>query len=342
VVERGPVRVGFIGAGLIATFHSKMLRAAGETIERVGVFDVDSERSNTFAAASGHRFAPSEEAVLDNCDAVYVCTWTSEHRRIVEAAAERKIAVFCEKPLATTLGDAESMAATVTAAGITNQIGLILRRSPAYLLARDLIHDPAAGRVMSVVFRDDQFIPIQGQYASTWRADRERAGAGTLLEHSIHDVDMLRSVIGDIESVSARSANFHGHDGIEDSIAATVSFVDGAVGTLVSVWHDILERPSLRRVEIFSERRHVTIEGDWFGPVEWTDADGARGRLEGGELVAASADLAPGGHNPDVAFVRAVALGEPAWPGFDIGVAAHRAVDAMYRSAASGGGPARP
>lgn len=329
-----PVRVGFIGTGLIATFHSKMLRAAGAEVERAGAYDPDTERAERFAVASGHRLARSEDEVFDGCDAVYVTTWTSEHRRLVEAAAERGLAVFCEKPLATNLADAEAMVDAVERAGVINQIGLILRRSPAYLLARELIDDSAAGRVMSVVFRDDQFIPVQGHYGSTWRADRDRAGAGTLLEHSIHDVDMLRHLAGDIASVTADSANFHGHDGIEDSVAAAIRFESGAVGTLASIWHDNLARPSLRRVEVFCERRHITIEGDWFGPVTWSDADGSAGTMEGDPLVAATGALARGGHNPDVAFVRAVALGEPAWPDLRLGVEAHRVVDAMYRSAA--------
>ena len=85
----------------------------------------------------------------------------------------------------------------VADAGVVNQVGLVLRRSPAYLWAKHLIDEPAAGTVMGVVFRDDQFIPIQGHYGSTWRGDRTLAGSGTLLEHSIHDVDMLRFLVGD-------------------------------------------------------------------------------------------------------------------------------------------------
>jgi myo-inositol 2-dehydrogenase/D-chiro-inositol 1-dehydrogenase len=336
------LRIGFLGAGLIAAFHSKMLRASRVEQElgvvRAGVHDVDPARARAFAAASGHHVAASEDEVLDSCDAVYVCTWTSEHPRQVAKAAARGLAVFCEKPLAISLELATTMTAQVGAAGVTNQVGLILRRSPAYLWARHLIADAAAGRVMTVVFRDDQFIPIQGHYDSTWRARRDLAGAGTLLEHSIHDVDMLRFLVGDIARVSANTANFHGHDGIEDVASATIAFAGGATGTLTSVWHDNLARPSLRRVEVFCERRHVVIEGDdWFGPVSWTDADGATGELSGGELAEATADLSAGGPNPDGAFVRAVLDGAPAFPDFATALAAHRVVDAMYRSAASDG-----
>jgi len=188
------------------------------------------------------------------------------------------------------------------------------------------------------VFRDDQFIPIQGHYSSTWRGNKELVGAGTLLEHSIHDVDMLRFVIGDVHRVSANQANFHGLDGIEDTVTATLAFAGGATGALATVWHDNLARPSLRRVEIFCERRYIHIEGDdWFGPVHWTDADGNAGTLEGEALAAAAEELVDGTLNPDGEFVRAVADGRPSWPDFDTAVEAHRIVEAMYSSARDAG-----
>ena len=82
------VRVGFLGAGLIATFHSKMLRPARADVTWAGVYDPDPARAEAFGRASGALVCASEDEVLDGCDAVYVCTWTSEHPRLVAAAAE--------------------------------------------------------------------------------------------------------------------------------------------------------------------------------------------------------------------------------------------------------------
>ena len=196
---------------------------------------------------------------------------------------------------------------------------------------------------MAVVFRDDQYLPVQGTYGSTWRGDRTLAGSGTLLEHSIHDLDMLRFLAGEVISVSARDANFHGLGGIEDVMAVTASFAGGGVGTLTSVWHDNLARPSLRRVELLCERRWVAIDGDdWWGPVTWTDHDGTEGRLEGSDLSAAATPLFPGPANPDAAFLLAASRGERAWPDFALAVDAHRLADAVYRSAATGGLPCTP
>jgi predicted dehydrogenase len=333
-----PLRIGFLGAGLIATYHSKSLRHSGAAVVRAGVFDPDQERAAAFAAASGHTVCATEEEVLDGCDAVYICTWTNTHSRLLEAAVARGLHVFCEKPLAFTTAEAQRMAELADRAGVTHQVGLVLRFSPAYLWARHLIEEESAGRVMTVVFRDDQFIPIQGHYSSTWRGDRSLVGAGTLLEHSIHDVDMLRFLVGDVARVSAHTANFHGLDGIEDVATASLRFTNGATGVLNSVWHDNLARPSLRRVEVFCERRHIVIEGDdWFGPVSWTDSDGTTGSLEGAELEAAVAPMRDGSNNPDGEFVRAVQEGRAASPDLHTAVHAHRLVDAMYESAAADG-----
>lgn len=333
------VRVGFLGAGLIGTFHSKMLRRSGADVAWAGVWDPDEARRHGFAAASGATPCASEEEVLDGCDALFVCTWTSEHQRLVQAAVERGLPVFCEKPLGVDLDSAEAMADLVARAGIVNQVGLVLRYSPAFNLLRDLVAGADAGRVMSVVFRDDQYLPVQGMYGSTWRGDRFRAGSGTLLEHSIHDLDIVEYAVGPVASVNARSANFHGLDGIEDTVATTLGFAGGGVGTMASVWHDVLERPSLRRVEVFCERLYVVLTNDWWGPVAWTPLGGEPVELAGEALVAEVRRRGLRDQNPDGAFIDAVQRGEPAWPGFAEALRAHVLVDAVYRSAAQGGTP---
>ena len=338
MTDKTPPIVGFIGTGHIATFHSKMLKISGVEMVRGGCFDIDHARSLAFAQASGSTVMNSEQEVIAASDLVYICTWTSEHQRIVQMCIAARTPFFCEKPLSVGLPEATTMTDKALASGLTHQCGLILRRSPSYLWARELITDAKAGAIMAVVFRDDQFIPIQGHYKSTWRGDVQKAGAGTLLEHSIHDVDMLRFLIGEVESVSAQSTYRHGITGIEDAVAASLTFTNGAIGTLTTIWHDNLSRPSLRRVEIFCEHRTVIIAGDdWFGPVTWSNADGTSGELGGDELIERTAPLAVGDPNPDGAFVRAVIEQGAGFPDFSIALEAHRIVEAMYRSARNNG-----
>ena len=332
------LRIGFLGAGLIAHLHAFGLHESAEPSTFAGVYDPDPERAGEFAVGWGATACSSEAEVFDSCDAVYVCTWTSEHARLVDEACRRRLPVFCEKPLAFDAPRARAMADAVDGAGVVNQVGLVLRHSPAFAFLRYLVQEPESGRVMSVVFRDDQYIPVQGLYASTWRGDRARAGAGTLLEHSIHDVDLLEWILGPIASVSARSANFHGIAGIEDSVGTVFDLVAGGLGVHTTVWHDVVERPSLRRVEVLCERRHLVVEGDWDGPLTWTTTGGEEQVLAGADLLAACGEVGLEVGDPDGAFVRAVATGEASTPTVRDAVRPHEVVDAIYRSAADGGG----
>ena len=214
------MRVGFVGAGFIATFHSKLLRVSGVTHERAGVFDPDASRAEAFVAAAGGFVAGSEAEVLASCDAVFICTWTSDHEAQVRRAVDAGVAVFIEKPLSTDLAGARRV--TELLAGTTHQVGLVLRRSPAFGLVESILEErDRTGRVMSAVFRDDQVLPTGGRYASAWRAEVDKAGSGVLLEHSIHDLDVLDRLLGPVTSVSGHQRSFHGIDGIEDLVVAT-------------------------------------------------------------------------------------------------------------------------
>lgn len=338
------LRVGFLGAGLIARYHAMQLRLTPEPHRITSVFDPDTARARSFADDEGGRAVGSIEEVVADCDAVFVCSWTAAHDDGVAAAVDAGVAVFCEKPLATDLPGALELADRVAAADVVNAVGLVLRSSPALWCLRELIHEPSAGRIMNVVFRDDQYLPTQGMYGSTWRGERRLAGSGTLLEHSIHDVDLLEWLVGPALRVGAHQASFHGLDGIEDSVTAWFGFEGGASATLTSVWHDVLSRPSQRRIEVFCERAVVTLEGEYFGPVHIQTSDDRR-TLDGDELMAWLAERGIELRSTETEFlaqVRRSLAGEPVErvrPDVADAVRAHRVVDALYRSAADGGSP---
>src|SRR5262245_2911108 len=330
------IRVGFYGAGFISRFHQWFLSQTDVDHRIVAVHDIDADRAAAFAAPHGAAVV-GEDELLDQVDAVYVTTWTSEHPRLVAKAAEAGKAVFCEKPLGVDAPVVDEMVAAVERAGVTNQVGLVLRFMPPMRMVRHLVDDERAGRVLAVAFRDDQYIPIQGQYGSDWRKDPDRAGRGAMLEHSIHDIDILRWWLGPMTSVSAAARYVHDLAPIDDVAAVRMDFASGAVGTLVSIWHDILERPSNRLVEIFCERLHIVVEEEMVGPVRWQFTGEPVQQMGGEELVAELAARGDKGSNPATGFLRAVRDGRPADPDFAAVVPAHRIVDAIYRSADLGG-----
>lgn len=332
------IRCGFYGAGLISGVHTWMMRDVDVDHQIVAVCDPDAER----AAAMAKRFGGDvvgEDELLDRVDAVFITCWTNEHERLVAKAAARGLAIFCEKPLAFTAAAATRMAETAEAAGVTNQVGLVLRTSSAFRTVKHLIEDPRAGRVIAVVFRDDQFIPNQGYYGSQWRVDKNLAGRGTLLEHSIHDVDILQWMLGPVSAVSCTTREHHGYDRIDDLAAARLEFTSGAVVQLTSIWHDILERGSLRHVEVFCDNLYVKLEGDRLGPVRWQFTG------EPEQVVADDAMLAflaaAGDANPSLEqrFLEAVRDRTATTPTFRDALPAHQLVDALYESADNGGAP---
>lgn len=340
------VKVGFLGCGLIARGHAGGLATVDEA-EIVAIFDPDQKRATRFAMDFSPRLgmdamASSVEAVIENADVVYVCTWTSEHRRLVELVAGAGKPVFCEKPLATSLEDAVAMTKAVTEAKVTNQVGLVLRHSPAFRWLQQQVSHPDVGRLMSIVFRDDQYIPTQGLYDSTWRGDFDKAGGGTLLEHSIHDLDLLEWMMGPIANVTARMESIHGLSGIDDQASVLLVGESGAHASLVSLWHDMLSRPSQRRVEAICERGFFSLEGDWSGPVRFEIADStgqpqSEGHLGHQELELAVQEVDQLVKPPDAAFIAAVIEEREAYPNFETALQAHRLADAAYRSAEAGG-----
>jgi predicted dehydrogenase len=349
-------RIGLIGAGFIGTFHSKAIRgliAAGLVdAEYVAVADLDADRAGEFARAAGVPVVLTDgEALIadERVNTVYVCTPTAQHTDLIVRAAEAGKAIFAEKPLATNLADARRIVAAVERAGVVAQVGLVLRHAPIFTVLRELIQDPALGRPMTAVFHDDQFFPITGHYASDWRKDYATTGGGTLIEHSIHDLNLLAWLLGPVAAVSAQTRNFTGHDRVEDLAVATLEFESGCLATLTSTWHHVLSRRSTRLLEIIFERGLFRAEHDFQGPIRYETAasggprvlseDEVRRRyLEIVGLSDAAAEAALGRWTfEDLFFLRAVAGGGLPWPDLRVALYAHVLVDAVYRSAALGG-----
>jgi predicted dehydrogenase len=218
-----------------------------------------------------------------------------------------------------------------------------------FTYAADLIASGRYGRPLATTLRDDQYFPIQGQYGSTWRKDVTAAGGGTLIEHSIHDVDVLRWLLGDPVSLTARAASHFGHAGIDDVVAVTMAYADGSTAQLTSIWHQVLSRESSRRLEVFLEDALLWTEDDYLGPLHVQTSAGTetmQGTLpEWAERLTVPQVYAHGVAAyaaPTKTFLDALAASGPAAvgaPSAAEALAAHRLVDRAYASAAAGGAP---
>lgn len=357
-------RIGIIGGGRMGGTHSK---AAHYLINRglvdgelVALCETDPERRASFGAPGLALVTddPDELIASPDVNTIYIATPTFNHRELAEKVAAAGKALFCEKPLAFNSTDAAAMQAAVERGGpgrgVINQVGLVMRYSAVVNATRSLIAEEHVGRPMTAVLVDDQFFPIQGHYASTWRGDASKVGAGTLLEHAIHDIDVLVSLFGTVRRVHGTIRNFAGLQGVEDLSNAILEFESGAVANHISIWHNILHRGSSRNMTIFCENARLTWTNDWCGGIRIeSQQSGGRTELSQDDVVRRHIEVAGLADDPlrDIMraeyggqdytlegyrFLQAVSEDRPAFPDFSVAVYAHRIVDAIYQSAREG------
>jgi predicted dehydrogenase len=247
-----------------------------------------------------------------------------------------------------THAEATEMFAAVRRAGIRSQIGLVLRFSAVYTVMRDLLRSSDTGEPMAVVFRDDQVFPIRGVHNTAWRKDRRLTAGGTLIEHGVHDLDILTWFFGPIARLRAWQQNRAGHPGVEDYMAIELEFATGLRAQLVNLWHDMIQRPSNRRLEIFCQRGFLASDHDMAGDITVQLGDGEERSVGGHEVLERFETLlARRDHRfrdwygipyllQDLAFVEALLADRDPAPGLDVGVEAQRLAEAVYAAADSG------
>ena len=201
---------------------------------------------------------------LLNCDdinTVYIVTPTALHHEIFLAAAKAGKHIFCEKPLTNTIEKIDDMIRARDEAGIICQVGLVLRYEPTFWYLKKLIEDRIEkwGSLQNVIFRDDQTKPYTGTgtHPSKWRKDPKFAYYGSLFEHSLHDIDILMWLFGDIEDVFAKVKFFANIHPIEDSVSAIFELENGASVSLNSIWHNV--NHDRRHIELFFENAFLVI-----------------------------------------------------------------------------------
>lgn len=203
--------------------------------EFVAVCDVDRDRAETLAAATGARVYMDWRDLLDLEDlgALIVCTPPRAHREPTVAALSRGLPVYLEKPIARTLEDAVEI---VAAAGQTGTVCAVGYQWHALDLLEDLpglLADQQVGLLVGTSIGPTQSRP--------WFVDM-RAGGGNLLERGSHHLDLVRTVAGDVAAVQAGAshvllARSTGESGdIDDSLAIMLELVSGALATIAVAW----------------------------------------------------------------------------------------------------------
>lgn len=237
------VRIGMISwAHVHAEFRARALaEIPGARI--VAIADEDEERGRAAAERWGVASFTTDWRELvarDDVDVVMVHSENSAHVEQVVAAAEAGKHVFCEKPIATTTRDARRMAEAVASAGVEGTAAFVSRFSKEADRAKRIVESGVLGRVLFT----RSIIGLAGVAEIgcppdmvAWMSDHERNGGGAWIDEGSHGVDLLRWIVGDIQEVSAFTAN-RAKPGLddEDVAVAVLRYQSGALGEITTAW----------------------------------------------------------------------------------------------------------
>ena len=183
-----------------------------------------------------------EELLAWGPDAVVVCTENARHRDAVERLAAVGVHVLCEKPLATTVEDAEAMVAACRAAGVYLMTAYPTRFAPSYRALRGLVRDGALGRVLAATGTNNGQLPA----GRAWFSEPALAGGGALVDHVVHVTDLLDDLLGlPVRRVRAViNEILHAGAGVETGGLVCLSYDGGVEVALDCSWSQPAHAPT--------------------------------------------------------------------------------------------------
>lgn len=235
------MRSAIIGTGFMGIVHANAVRSARGTV--VAVLGSSPEQSRAGAEHLGaERAAMSLDEMVnaDDIDVVHVCTPNALHVEQAQAAIANGKHVICEKPLATSVGDAGRLVELADEGGVRTGVPFAYRFYGSVRAARDRVRDGRTGRVLAIhgTYLQDW---LADPNASNWRVDAERGGGSRAFgDIGVHWCDMAEFISGQrIVRVAARTKRAYdtrqGRDvTTEDAVSVVFETDGGALGSMIA------------------------------------------------------------------------------------------------------------
>lgn len=233
---QNPIRIGLVGAGAIMRLSHAPTIGRSTEAKLTAVFDADAGRAEALAHDFGAaRHTTDLRALVEGADvdAVIVATPNRHHPEAVLSAAAAGKHVLCEKPLAIDIANARAMVEACARAGTVLQVGFNQRFWAQAQIARQLIESGFIGPVHA--FRSLYSEKWTAYPAATrYRYDLAQSGGATIIDLTIHRIDLARFLIGDFAAVCAELAHSVVPDKVDDNVWLLARFASGARGCLSS------------------------------------------------------------------------------------------------------------
>lgn len=223
-----PIKVAVIGAGLIGRKHLEIVNSQAQCL-LAAVCD-----AHPGAAATAEKyhvpFYQDFQTLLtrERLDGAIIAAPTNHHASIGIACAEQGVPVLVEKPIAGSVADAWKLIKAADQHNVQIVVGHHRRHNPLVQKARELVKGGLLGELIGVTAVFALLKPAD-YFEVIWRT---QPGGGPILTNLIHDIDNLRFICGEIESVYAlTSMKTRGFE-VEDSASLTLRFENGALGSV--------------------------------------------------------------------------------------------------------------
>lgn len=242
-------------------------------VEVVGIADENIERGHYFASQFGVRMFESYAALLaEKPDGVVVCSENARHLPLVKLAAEAGVHVLCEKPLATTVEDAQAIVDCCAQAGVLLMTAFPMRFSPVAQEIKKLIDSGRLGQIYGFNSTNQGKLPEfhQGEnlpfLKRDWFVDKALAGGGAIADHTVHLADMLRWYLQSevVEVFASTNAIMHaGKVGVETGGLVMLTFANGVFASIDCSWSKPAYYPTWGglTLELVAENGLATMDG---------------------------------------------------------------------------------
>jgi predicted dehydrogenase len=219
----------------VAHMHAHAYASAVKHIpdaELVGIADHDPQRAIDAADQHSTRAFSSYESLLQSgLHAVIVASENAKHRELTEMAAAAGLHVMCEKPLATSVEEGKAMIDACRRAGVQLMTAFPCRFSPVLTRVKAAVESGQIGKVIAIRGTN------RGRCPWGWFVDKELAGGGAVIDHTVHVTDVMRWLLGsEVKEVYAEISSGIYHKDFDDAGLLTLQFENGTFGTLDSSW----------------------------------------------------------------------------------------------------------
>ncbi len=246
-------RLGFIGAGGIATRHTNVLLDFPD-VNIAAFADQSLDRAQELAALAGAKAYADFRQMLDceQLDALYICVPPFAHGEIERAALERGLTFFVEKPLAADYETAAQIAREVAARNLITAVGYHWRYLDTTMRVQELLEKNPARLALGYW--------LDATPPPAWWSVEAQSG-GQMVEQTTHIFDLTRLLIGEAVSVYAAGSRTERaefpHTDVSDVSVATLNFASGAIGTLASTC--LLRWKHRTELHLFSEAMAIEL-----------------------------------------------------------------------------------